>query len=100
MTALQEKQRVMDLFEETRTEYLVRARKAAFDLWREKLKPLTIDDVREVCPPPANFDPRVMGAVFNKTYWVPVGFTTSNRRVAHGRAIRQFVPVSHALRPA
>lgn len=92
--AQRERDRIMDLFEETREEYLVRARVAAANLWRDRKTPLTIDDVREVCPPPGHFDPRVMGAVFNKNDWTPVGFINSKR--GHGRAIRTFVPIGYA----
>lgn len=65
-------------------EWLVEARQAIFEVGRSGAY-LTIDDVREVCPPPGNG--KVMGAVFQKKYWKIVGYVCSDRRVSHGRRI-------------
>ena len=51
---------------------------------------VTINDVREVCPPPEEADPRIMGAVFNGGEFVRVGFEVSSRRSCHGRMIGVF----------
>lgn len=82
----------MALFEAHRAEWLATARHAALRLYRRMARPITIDDVRAVCPPPAVYDPRVMGAVF--TGWIPVGYTNSRRRACHGRPIRLFEPTT------
>lgn len=78
------------LFEIHRAEWLAAARHAALRLYRQSGRPITIDEVRGVCPPPEGIDPRVMGAVF--TGWVAVGFVNSRRRMCHGRPIRLFQP--------
>ena len=83
-------EQVLPLFEENRSQFLERARAAATDLWWSRQEPLTIDDIREVCPPPESMDPRVMGAVF--AGWQKVGYTNSRRRECHGRPIAQFIP--------
>lgn len=52
---------------------------------------VTIDDVRDGCPPPENIDPRVMGAVFTRKHWVLIRRTRSKRRACHNRPIGVFV---------
>jgi hypothetical protein len=80
-------QTVMDLFETTREDYLAEARLAAESLANRK-GVITVNDVREVCPPPANIDPRVMGAIFMSKSWQKVGYMSSSR--AHMRPIAMF----------
>jgi hypothetical protein len=84
----------MALFEEYRAEWLVQARIVANRLYRQFKRPITVDDVRLACPPPAGCDPRVMGAVFSG--WTPVGFANSQRRTCHRRHIRLFEPTGEA----
>lgn len=61
------------------------ARAAARQIATEKGS-VTIDQVREVCPPPDDVDSRIMGNVF-KSGFVRVGYKNSDRREGHGRAI-------------
>ena len=82
-----ELQTVMDLFESTREDYLAEARLAAESLANER-GVITVNDVREVCPPPDGIDPRVMGAIFRSKAWEKVGYISSSR--AHMRPIAQF----------
>lgn len=86
----QSRDEALDLFEIHRAAWLAEARRVAILLYRRVERPITVDDVRAECPPPAYSDPRVMGAVF--TGWTPVGFTNSRRRACHGRPIRLFEP--------
>lgn len=51
---------------------------------------VTINDVREICPPPDEADPRIMGSVLKKDEFVRVGFQVSSRRSCHGRMIGVF----------
>lgn len=88
--ARQARDEALELFEVHRAEWLGEARRAALLLYRQVGRPITVDDVRAECPPPAGCDPRVMGGVF--TGWAPVGFTNSRRRACHGRPIRLFEP--------
>jgi hypothetical protein len=90
MRGREERDAVLALLERTRSEYLERARAAAEEL-AKKTRTVTIDDVRAVCPPPAGIDPRVLGSVFMKSRWVPVGFAQSARATCHARHVRVFV---------
>lgn len=79
-----------DLLEQTRYEYLDAARDAARRLL-EVRQSITINDVRDVCPPPSGIDPRVMGAVLRHRDFEPTGeFVLSSRRACHARPIRRF----------
>lgn len=81
---------VLPLFEVTRAAWLAEARAVAHRLG-EGGRMVTIDDVRAECPPPAEVDPRVCGAVFVRREWARVGFTSSNRRTCHRRPISTFM---------
>jgi hypothetical protein len=76
-----------------RDEWIARARDHARRIARERGQ-VTINDVRMVCPPPEDADPRIMGAVFSRAEFVRVGFQVSYRKPCHGRHIGVF-----ALRP-
>lgn len=78
--------RVLPLFEEHRGDWLATARAAARFLGHGGA-PVTIDAVRKLCPPPADVDPRVMGAVFLRREWTRIGFEQSARRECHGRPV-------------
>ncbi len=69
--------------------WVAQARIAARHIAVEKGE-VTINDVREVCPPPEDADPRILGAVFQKNEFVRVGFAVSDRRACHGRMIGVF----------
>lgn len=79
-------QGVLPLFERKSSEWVEDAREAAKKLGAGG-KVVTIDDVRGVCPPPADTDPRVMGAVFSKREWECLGYRKSNRTACHGRPV-------------
>jgi hypothetical protein len=70
-------------------DWVVRARAAARRIASDK-GDVTINDVREICPPPEGADPRILGAVFQKAEFVRVGFAVSERRACHGRMIGVF----------
>ena len=76
---------------EARIDYLKRARNAAALLYKRLRRPISVDDVRAVVPPPEDIDPRVMGAIFHRNWWTPVGVTMVGKH-AHARSIRTFVP--------
>lgn len=88
MTTLFE-QTVLPLFEEHRGDWLAHARRIAAELGKDG-KRITIDDVREKAPPPSHIDPRVCGAVFERSDWVRVGFTNSQRTTCHRRPVSVF----------
>lgn len=80
---------VLPLFEEHRADWLERARSSAIELAAANEK-VTIDDVRDVCPPPEDVDPRVMGAVFRGKHWECVGYQKSRRKSCHNRPVGVF----------
>ena len=84
MSAAIFEQTVLPFFEEHRAEWLEEARSAAYTIG-SRGGTVTIDDVRRVCPPPDDVDPRVMGAVFTRSDWRKVGYMNSRR--GHGRHI-------------
>jgi hypothetical protein len=80
----------LDLLEEHRAPYLDRAREAALKLL-ERRDQIHINHVREVCPPPAHIDPRVMGAVLKGWQFESTGvFLLSSRDTCHRRPIQWF----------
>lgn len=86
---------VLPLFEQSQPDWLQSARAAARRLGASG-KAITIDDVREVCPPPSDVDPRVMGAVFKHSEWTCTGHRRSRRRECHNRPVGVFVLKSNA----
>lgn len=70
--------------------WLMDARGHAHRIARE-MGHVTIDDVRDVCPPPKFADPRVMGAVFKGGTFTRIGWRGSLRTRCHGRPIGIFV---------
>lgn len=85
-----------EAFEEHRPDYLAEARSAARRLL-ETRPSITINDVREVCPPPADIDPRVMGAVFRHKDFEATGeFVLSSRNTCHRRPIQRFALTNYA----
>lgn len=77
-------------FERTRAEFLAKARRVALQLGK-KGRAVTINDVRVLCPPPENIDPRIMGAVFRTQDWDRLDYVSTNRRACHGRPVAVFV---------
>ena len=70
-------------------EWLAQARAVARRIAREN-GTVTIDQVREFCPPPAGVDPRVMGAVMQPREFQMIRLTESRRKACHGRHIGVF----------
>jgi hypothetical protein len=56
----------------------------------KKQATITTDDVRRVCPVPKGMNPKAVGAAIQHPDFVPIGWTRTTRRVAHGRAIQRF----------
>lgn len=70
--------------------YLAKARAAAEKLYRARGTPISVDDVRVLVPPPANLDPRIMGAIFQRSVWRQAGYVASVRDTCHHRPIAAF----------
>ncbi len=82
----------LEALEIARKEYLVKAR--GWAKWLSGVRShsllVTVDEVRKLCPPPDDIDPRVMGAIFNTSDWEWAGYIKSRRKACHGRPIAQF----------
>ena len=84
------KESVMATLEETRAAYLSTARINAEKLYKRLRRPITVDDVRKVCPPPESIDGRVMGAIFSAKNWQCIGYGKGARKVSHRRPVARF----------
>ena len=79
--------KILPVQEQAHSEWLDIARGAARYLSAQRGE-ITIDDVREVCPPPPEIDPRIMGAVFKpKSDWECTGYRKSDREECNGRPV-------------
>jgi hypothetical protein len=86
----------LDLLETHRPDYLTLARDAARKLLSER-PTIDINDVRDICPPPSDIDPRVMGAVFRHRDFEATGeFVLSSRNTCHRRPIQRFALTNYA----
>ena len=83
------------LLEAHRPDYLAEARAAARRLL-ESRQSITVNDVREVCPPPADIDGRVMGAIFRHRDFEAVDNVRSSRSACHHREIKRFALTNYA----
>ena len=80
----------LDLLETQRGDYLTEARDVARQLL-ETRESITVNDVRAVCPPPPEYDPRVLGALFRCRDFEATGeFVQSSRSTCHNRSIQRF----------
>jgi hypothetical protein len=84
----QERDRILDLFEQSQPEYIVRARAAAMELCQRNGS-ATIDEVRAIVGDPPK-EPRVNGAVFSRKLFEKIGYESSNRAACHARPIARF----------
>lgn len=77
--------------EAARAEWLAAAR-AWLRQYAENGRVVTVNDLRRYGPPiPDDIDPRVAGAVFaERGVWERLGYTSSTRRVSHGRPVARF----------
>ena len=58
---------------------------------------ITVDDIREACPPPRDAHPTVMGAVFKHADFETTGeYVPSRRPQTHGRPIMKFRLTNYA----
>lgn len=80
---------ILPRFEQYRDDWLAAARHAARCIAATKGE-ITVNDVREIVPPPEGKDPRVMGAVFKSSEWDVVRYERSSRGVCHNRPIAVF----------
>jgi hypothetical protein len=86
----------LKLLEDKRADYLARARRAAEKLYGEHFQPISVEDVRRVCPPPPDIDPRVMGAVLHHSMWTPVGWEMAGGH-CNTRPVRLMMPKSEMI---
>jgi hypothetical protein len=80
---------ILEDLERRNRDWLERARKFAMD--RACLRgEVSINDVRENVPMPADLHPNVLGAVFKGGSFKQVGWTTASHPKAHARAVRVY----------
>jgi len=72
-----------------RKNYVDTARVVAAFICREE-GTVTVDQLRDVFPPPDEFDARVCGSVFTGPMFNAVGYTQTKRVTSHARTIRVF----------
>lgn len=92
IAAEEAKETILDTLESRRHAYIAQARAVARKLYAEIGGPVSVVDVRAKCPPPEEFDPRVLGAVFRKPEWRKVGYAASCRKICHNRFVSLFEP--------
>ena len=78
---------VPDLFQIDKVRWLDGARKVAYDLLKRR-STITIEDVLELYPLPKYLHRNTIGKVFQNEWFQHVGYTSSKRRISHGRTIR------------
>lgn len=79
-----------DLFKKSKQEWLTDTREYAMQL-SDGYKVITIEDVLVAKPLPDYLHHNTIGSLFNRKDFKHVGYTTSKRRVSHGRVISQWV---------
>lgn len=84
---METKQQVLDLFEQTRNEFLTNCRWIAKRIAKENNGYVNIDQVREQVTTPQGVNPKVYGAVFANGEFERVGFVVTTRKTSHGRPI-------------
>lgn len=82
------KQRELERWQENESRWIARARAAMLELCLDRNgQPVSSDDVWDLCPPPADCHPSVMGPVFRGGLFQKVGWKASKRPSAHARMI-------------
>lgn len=84
------REEALNALEIARADYLANARNVAKEIAVNGNGTCTVNQVREVLPPPDGIDGRVMGAIFNKSDWQNMGYVSSDRGVCHKRPIALF----------
>jgi hypothetical protein len=84
------KDEALDLFATKFPSFLDQARSIAQSISVSRGS-VTADDLWERCPPPANANVKIMGAVFKGPGWKVIGFEPSQRKEARARIIRRWV---------
>jgi hypothetical protein len=82
--------------EETKPDYLWQARSIARRLLKDR-DWITVDDIRAICPPPADMHPTVMGAIFKHADFEHTGeYVASGRDRCHRRPVGKFRLTNYA----
>ena len=79
----------LDWLKTRRKQYFHNARVVAMRLVRENGE-VTVDTLRDVYPPPPDWDARVLGAVLRDRVFVKIGSTQTARKSSHARDIGIF----------
>lgn len=79
-------QTMLDLFAQSKEQWLAEARQTARELLRTR-EEITIEDILEKCPRPAYIHRNSTGSVFLHKDFVVVGFTRAKKHSSNGRII-------------
>lgn len=89
-TGRQIRDAVLADLEKRRWAYIEQARRYAVDFAR-RWGVVSINNVREGCPPPADVPPAALGAVFKeRKVWQVVSFCLAEHPAAHARVVRVY----------
>jgi hypothetical protein len=80
-------QTMLDLFAQSKEQWLAEARKTARELLKTRLA-ITIEDVLEVCPKPAYLHRNTIGGVFQHSDFRVCGYALAKKPSSHKRLIR------------
>ena len=92
-TGVELRDEVLDRFKNEERSWIERARKRMIDhaMVQSALAgyPVEVcsDDVWDLCPPPVDRHPSIMGPVFHGGMWIRTGYRASKRPSAHARVI-------------
>lgn len=77
------------LFESRDADFLANCRALAVEICRRDGQ-VSINDIRDRMPIPAQIHPSVLGAVFRSKQFQAIGFTEATHKQAHARVIRVY----------
>lgn len=79
----------LGLFEVRDADFLAQCRDIAERIARIKGE-VSINDIREHLKLPAHIHPSVLGGVFNRKKFQPIGYTQATHKQAHARVVRVY----------
>ena len=89
----------LDLFEQVKaTELLERLRQVAHEIFLRTMEPVSANDIQDAYEATGYAGhPSVLGTVFRRPMWTPVGYTQATGAKKHARTIRLWVPTWYAV---
>lgn len=88
-TAIELRERALDMFEQRHDDWLIRSRRIAIEVAQD-FGSVSINDIRPRCPLPADASPALYGAVFRTRELKADGWTNATHPASHGRIVRVY----------